>query len=284
MLAVRRKPHSVTWKRVDPFLTRNRLRRVQTNEMAPSARVIWAQDARPADWIAPRLHGFSVDTGSVIPGGFDAYCRLFHPLRKHEPGANSRTWAEVAAHNGRIVHPEMQLHMISHAVGATPEHYDLNDYINELEWGSLPLVERGILVEVLRRHTTTPEQCWFCVWDGFGGIDFPTSQRVRLPYRDYVLYTGPIEIALAALDPGPDELATDPTCQPWDDQSPNLWWPEDRAWFVATEIDYAWTYVGGTEQLIESLLMTNGLEVLAAQLTDRPFSDCDTLNAGLDRQ
>ena len=53
---------------------------------------------------------------------------------------------------------------------------------------------------------------------------------------------------------------------------------------MATEIDYAWTYVGGTEELIGLLLMTNGLEVLAAQLTDRPFSDCDTLNAALDCQ
>ncbi len=39
------------------------------------------------------------------------------------------------------------------------------------------------------------------------------------------------------------------------DQTPNLWWPEDRAWFVATEIDLAWTYVGGREALIEQLVL-----------------------------
>jgi hypothetical protein len=44
------------------------------------------------------------------------------------------------------------------------------------------------LVKVLRPHTKTPESCWFCVWDGFGFIEFDgVSERVRLPERDYVL-------------------------------------------------------------------------------------------------
>jgi hypothetical protein len=87
--------------------------------MARDGPITWLSDVSPADWIAPRLHGFNMDTGSVVPEGFEAYCRIFHPLRRHEPGATSRTWAEVAAQKGRIVHPEMQLHMISHAVGMT---------------------------------------------------------------------------------------------------------------------------------------------------------------------
>ena len=53
---------------------------------------------------------------------------------------------------------------------------------------------------------------------------------------------------------------------------------------MATEIDYAWTYVGGSEELIASLLMTTGLEALPAKLSDRPFEDSDTINAALDGQ
>ena len=50
--------------------------------------------------------------------------------------------------------------------------------------------------------------------------------RVHLPHRDYFLYTGPAEFvaALASVD------ATGGQC-------PNLWWPGDRAWCVASEID-----------------------------------------------
>jgi hypothetical protein len=171
----------------------------------------------------------------------------------------------------------MQIHMISHPVGSNPVEYDLNDYLNELEWGSLPFPERSILVDLLRPQTRTPDLCWFCVWDGFGDLDLSgVSERVWHPGRGYALYSGPIEQALTPLGLAPDGVS------PVDTHSPNLWWPDDRAWIVATEIDYAWTYVGGTGALIESILGTDGLEALPAQLTDKPFFDSDTVNAALD--
>jgi hypothetical protein len=167
--------------------------------------------------------------------------------------------------------------MISHPVGSTPRKYDVNDYINELDWGSLPLPERSILVEVLRSQTKTSELCWFCVWDGFGDLDLSgVSERVWHPGRSYALYRGPKEKALAPLSIGPNGYS------PSYRHSPNLWWPDDRAWTVATEIDYAWTYVGGSTGLIESVLATEGVEALPVQLTDKPFFDSDTVNAALD--
>ena len=45
-----------------------------------------------------------------------------------------------------------------------------------------------------------------------------------------------------------------------DGHSPNLWWPDDRAWCVATEIDLAWTYVGGSAALIDDVLASAALE------------------------
>jgi len=36
-------------------------------------------------------------------------------------------------------------------------------------------------------------------------------------------------------------------------QPPDLWWPEDRAWFVATDTDLSWLYVGGTTDLTNEL-------------------------------
>ena len=41
---------------------------------------------------------------------------------------------------------------------------------------------------------------------------------------------------------------------------PQWWWPEDRRWFVATEIDYPWTYVGGPAGLIHEIVEDTGLE------------------------
>jgi hypothetical protein len=40
-----------------------------------------------------------------------------------------------------------------------------------------------------------------------------------------------------------------------------LWWPADRAWFVATEIDFEWTFVAGETALVDQLLTDDRLEV-----------------------
>jgi len=229
-------------------------------------RIIWHQDVSPADWIGPRLHDFWVDTGSVVPEGFQAYCRVFHPWDGGLVGPKS--WAEVASENGRLVHPEMQAHMISRPVGAPAPRHDLRE--SGLEWGRLPLRERAVLVDLLGAATTTRGRCWFCVWEGWGSLDFSgVYERMQLPGRDYLLFSGPIELALAPLDD-------------MDLASANLWWPEDRSWIVATEVDYAWTYVGGSKPTIQSILTCPQLEALPTRLENKPFYDSDELNAVLD--
>lgn len=110
------------------------------------------------------------------------------------------------------------------------------------------------------------------MWEGWGSLDDQgIRERVELPDRSYLLARGSLEAVLpSVLD------------APWD-QSPSLWWPEDRAWIVATEVDHAWTYVGGTNELTDSIVLDKRLEALPARLNDRPFYDSDVLNAALDR-
>jgi hypothetical protein len=93
-----------------------------------------------------------------------------------------------------------------------------------------------------------PERRWFCVWDGYG----PSSAgpRVRLPGRDYLIYAGPIGGAGDFTD-----LQV---------HFPNLWWPADRAWCVASEIDLPWTYVGGSSALVEHLTGDPRIEAQSA--------------------
>jgi len=105
--------------------------------MVADDRVTCLHDVSPAGWIGPRLHPFTLDTGSVIPEGFEAYCRIFHPVEPQWPETRGRRWADVAAENGRIAHPKMQFHMISRPVGApAPLGYQCGD---GPDWGSLPL-------------------------------------------------------------------------------------------------------------------------------------------------
>lgn len=61
----------------------------------------------------------------------------------------------------------------------------------------------------------------------------------------------------------------------------NLWWPEDRSWCVATEIDFGWTYVGGSQALIDAVVTCVDLEALPARVTDAVTFAGDTVNGAL---
>lgn len=222
------------------------------------------------DWILPRLHPFKQNIGSVVPSGFEDYCRIFHPVVPSDPSAPAKTWTEVASQNGRIAHPGMQFHMVNRPVGA-PAPID-DDQDQKLSWGSLPVAEAVELVDLLRHYTATPENCWFCVWTGYAEVDEDTggAQRFHHPAREYAVLSGPIDTVVDGSHPALKR------------RSPNLWWPQDRRWIVVTEIEDAWTYVGGPGHLVEDLVSHRGLEVMRVGLTDEPFYGSDRANTSLD--
>ena len=203
----------------------------------PPRRLRPSAEVAAADWLAPRLRPFGSAVAAVVPDGFPAYARLPHP-------------------------------------GGPPDG-------EEPEAGNLPPARLGLLTAVLGRHTGTPGACWFCLWDGYGwlhgspavglltrrgpftrrGLSARRSHappippalppevlggpRVRLPGREYLLFTGPLAATPELGWNGPGGFFP---------QSPNLFWPEDRAWCVATEIDLPYTLVAGSEPLVGELL------------------------------
>ncbi len=148
--------------------------------MTVDERIRWAVNVTAASWIGPRLHSFNQDTGSVVPEGFEAYCRVFHPEGPIYPDGSFRSWAEIAECNGRIAHPNMQFHMINRPAG-TPAPNRLHAGSGPSE-GSLRPRERQRLLDLLRPETATPDLCWFCIWDGYGSIDV-RGPLVQLPHR-----------------------------------------------------------------------------------------------------
>lgn len=61
-------------------------------------------------------------------------------------------------------------------------------------------------------------------------------------------------------------------------ESPNLIWPSDRRWFVASEIDLDSTFVGGSAELIGELLGDPRLEAWPAHPTDPVTAGTDHIN------
>jgi len=244
---------------------------------------IYGQDPEAAAWLANRIDGAWGSVTGVVPSGFEAYARILHPVD------DDTRWATVARELGTLVHPLVQWHRLVRSTD--PFNASDGSWPDKPEVGNLAPHHLQALLAVLDRHTRTPDRCWFCTWDGYGWVNgspavailgstdpIPpgvtpealAAERVDLPGRTYLLGTGPLEAAA-----GNGWHVTPDWFQP---QSPNLFWPEDRAWFVGTEIDFDSTLVAGSRQLIAELVNDTTLECWPIDPTASLTSDADELN------
>jgi hypothetical protein len=230
-----------------------------------------AADAGPAGWVQAGLRGFGESVLSVVPAGFQAYARIFHPAQRRDGDTwNPVSWREVAAANGRVAHRAMQwcslVGSCSSAGGSRPQS---GIWDAEPAEGHLDPDLAIVLADLLAGQTTTPQRCWCAVWDGYGGL-VPAAERApsfEIPQRRMLLLASPVRaVGTSSLQVGP--------C--W--QSPNLWWPDDRAWCVATEIDLMTTYVGGSHGCVRAVLGHPAFEAAAVQPSDGVAYHSDPLN------
>ncbi|MGN8027746.1 hypothetical protein [Microbacterium sp. 22242] len=160
----------------------------------------WQDDIEVGSWIRDRLDpGFATMHG-VVPRGFEAYARIFHPasvrsvagggivptsdeLRAmseedfdltiaafHDGGA---TWADTAAAFGTVMHPIAQWNRIVR----TPEGEDWRhrrapdgrEFSAPIE-GDLPPALLAHVAGHLVAHTATPDEGVAGVWAGWGGL------------------------------------------------------------------------------------------------------------------
>ncbi len=180
-------------------------------------------DAGPASWIAPRLGPFGT-VGGLVPAGFDRYLAV-----QHDPEGDA---GDVALH--------------------------------------------ATLLTLAAAHTATPGTVWYAVWEGHGWVGstlyvvpargpiarlrrrihrrrlrradqrrreevergLTAFPRLSLPHRTYFLMVGSLGSATRIAHPGGHGR-----------QPPDLWWPDDRAWFIGSDTDLDRTYVGGSERL-----------------------------------
>jgi hypothetical protein len=244
-----------------------------------------APDDSEVRWATARMEGKS-GVALVVPSGFEAAARVMHGL------GNGRTWeTEAPAYLGRG--------------GRYPYPFPFEDG-HEPPEGNLPERDVDTLVPLLRDATASPERCHYGMWIGWGWTSpgshatmvavsgkGPLAQlRARwarrraqheddrayagvyafvagcpvVPWwgaRDTLLFDGPIEAVVAIGQPWPGEFG------PIARQSPQWWWPHDRAWFVGTEIDYPWTYVVGSEVLIAAIQAIDSIESVRVDVTDK---------------
>lgn len=196
-----------------------------------------------AEWVGGARHGEVGTVGSLVPNDYEAF------LRVRAPAGGIEDWWT----------PYRDLFVVVAAVG--------------------------------ERHTTSPDRAWFAVWEGHG-FDNGTTRvawrdpppdeqtrlareaararlraeserrnaetrtallqvpRVELPHRTYYLMTGPVAAATQLSEPGSPSV--------W--LHPDLFWPDDRQWFVATDVDFWSLYIGGDREFITELTLSVSTE------------------------
>jgi hypothetical protein len=61
-------------------------------------------------------------------------------------------------------------------------------------------------------------------------------------------------------------------------EAPNLIWPADESWFVASEVDFDSTLVGGSVMLIEAIVESPELEAWQVGPSNSLAADADKVN------
>lgn len=166
------------------------------------------------------------------------------------------------------------------------------------ERGSLPVEVLRSLCDTLEQHTSDSNHCLFGLWTGKNLAAFAFAEaadalthssvqetqkaafsmeelegpQFRLKGRQYVLLEGPLTAAKECNSGG--ELL--------ENLSPNLLWPSDKAWFVATDIDLDSTLVAGSDELITAVVSSPELEAWPIGHLDSLAFDGDLVNAVAD--
>ena len=154
---------------------------------------------------------------------------------------------------------------------ANPQAMEISDppFVAPPPDGELPPATLGALCDVLARHTTTPDLCYFGVWEGYGWIPRGPVAKLEVENRAYLLFQGRLS--------GVGEIGY------WmggyfRQQAPHLIWPTERSWFVAGDTDLDSTYLGGSSELIRELLADTRLEAWPISATDPIDAGSDLIN------
>lgn len=225
-------------------------------------------------------------------------------------------WATVAERTGRVMHPLVQSRRLTN--DETVWGFDDGWSLQQTREGWF---DPALLAALTRHlQTTTPDDVVIGIWEGWGfpgqiqaystvssGGDDDESARweaesrqrqqesaaaispefraaveggphLEYPGREFVL----LQSSLKALeDPGWGYGAGIGWTPHSPAPSPQLLWPEDHAWVVASEIDWDSTIVAGTRSVIDAILADPDFESFEVREGDQLTWDADLINPDL---
>ena len=87
--------------------------RIRQTKLAPDG-VEFSEDVSEGKWVEEGLSDSHLSTvRSLLPNGFPAYARVFHPAYLDNDEEQPVRWSTVASWTGRTVHPQMQFQRVA---------------------------------------------------------------------------------------------------------------------------------------------------------------------------
>ncbi|KUG51736.1 hypothetical protein AVL61_15955 [Kocuria rosea subsp. polaris] len=157
----------------------------------------WVPDLERGEWLRPVEAEPLGSVLSVVPRGFQAYARLFHPVERDRPRATRTwqgldqathfagvhdieaaletqraSWAQAAASFGTTMHAQAQYARLVRSVYGAVDGVIAADgwrYTDTTE-GRLDAASLAAAAAVLARHTSTPDAGIAAIWEGWGGL------------------------------------------------------------------------------------------------------------------
>jgi hypothetical protein len=112
-------------------------------------------------------------------------------------------------------------------------------------------------LRLLARFTSTSQECYFCLWEGYSDVPLPPAARrgalVEIPHRRYALLHG----ALHDIDAWETDLGGGYPIAP-----PAFVWPADHRWCFASDVDPHWAGIGADTAAIDQLVSDPRLDVV----------------------
>lgn len=175
-------------------------------------------DASPAEWLLDADREWS-DLVVRGPLGYEAYARLrFIP----DPIYPTQRESDAIVPDDRLLRSEIE--------------------------------QLGVAVSHLAAHTTTPEKCYFAIWEGWGGVELVGAVQVPFVNREAVLFHGVTSDLTTWVDSrdstAPDNLPI-----------PSFVWPADRAWCIANDVDPHFATIGASAEAIMDLLENADVDI-----------------------
>lgn len=117
-----------------------------------------------------------------------------------------------------------------------------------------------IAVAVLGEHTGTPEELYFCMWDGWGTPPaLHGLPKVTVPHRSYFLFCGEAPDIDGWNSPRMEGIPSGFAVPP-----PAFIWPADHAWCLAFDVDAHYAGIGAEPEAITQLRRHPDLDVIPA--------------------